>query len=253
MGDDENVSLKVVVRNGRCCGSILRQVLKVEHGGEDMTTVEVLKSLPTLILSSISQARDFALVFVNNDMRNIAQVSSSVMNLSREALQKTDVSSLVIESIMEIVKSIEFDDQVEFIEYVVKMPQEKNHLRYLVVDLIPKFMTSLKDPMGSRLEHEMEHSWKLKCLTALIQRCSYSLAGIRARALSNLAQIGECMFGKAPGSVLLNKALGFKHWQDGGLNNLVRKRCTDEKAVVLKATPLQIRKLMALVSGSLDD
>ena len=243
------------------CGSILRQALKVEHGEQDVTAAEVLKSLSPLILSAKSQARDFALVFVTNDMRNIAQDSSPVMKamvnlpryLSQKVPEKTDARSLAIESIMEIVKSIEFDDQVGFIGYVVKMAQGKSHLRYLAVDLIPKLMASLEDPVGSGLEHEMEHSWKLRCLTALIQRCSDSVAGIRARALSNLAQIVGSMSGDAQECVLLNKALGLKHWHDGGVNDLVRKRCTDEKAAVRKATLLLITKLMALVSGSLDD
>jgi len=176
LGDDENVSLKVVVRSGHCCGSILRQVLKVEHRGQDMTVVEGLKSLSPLNFSAKSQARELALVFVINDMSNIAQEASPVMKalvnlpryLSQKEPEKTDARCLAIESIMEIVTSIESDDQVGFIKYVMKMAQGESFFRYLVVDLIRKLMTSLEDPVGSGLEHEMEHSWKLKCLAAIV-------------------------------------------------------------------------------------
>jgi len=47
--------------------------------------------------------------------------------------------------------------------------------------------------------------------------------------------------------------MGLKHSQDSGINDLVRNKCIDEKAVVRKATLLLITKLVALVNGSLDD
>ena len=47
----------------------------------------------------------------------------------------------------------------------------------------------------------------------------------------------------------MKKALGL---EDGGANELLKKRCTDEKAAVRKASLMLITKLMVLVGSSLD-
>lgn len=240
------------------CAGILRQILRPEHGEQEMTAAEVLKSLSPLILSTKSQARTFALLFVRNEMVGMSKDSSflrkAVVNLPRylahKAPEKSDARALAVESILDIVKALEFSDQVGFVDYVMKMAQGKSPLRYLAVDLIPKLMMSL-EVSGSEFD-KGEDSWKSRCLVGLIERCSDSVAGIRARALSSLAQLVGSTSGDESDCVVLKKALGFDEGLEGRANDFLKKRCTDEKAAVRKAALLLITKLMALVGSSLD-
>ncbi|KAK9671730.1 hypothetical protein RND81_12G051000 [Saponaria officinalis] len=242
------------------CGGILRLVLSPEHGDQEMSAAEVLKCLSPLILSGKSQARTFGLLFVKNEMIDLANdsdfVKRAAVNLPRylaqKAPEKSDARALAVESIMEIVKVMEFNDQVGFVNYVVKMSQGKSHLRYLAVDFIPKLMTSLGDMSNSGLDTEGGDSWKSECLEALIHRCSDSIAGIRARALSSFIQLMANVSGGGNDRVALKNALGFEKGHGGGVSDLLRKRCTDEKAAVRKAALLLATKLMTLVGSSLD-
>ena len=87
---------------------------------------------------------------------------------------------------MEIVKTMEFEDQIGFVKYMVKMTQGKSHFRLLAVDLFPMLIMSLRNSLGINAGNEVKNSWGLNCLVALIQRYSDAIAGIRARALTNL-------------------------------------------------------------------
>ncbi|KAL2922900.1 Condensin-2 complex subunit D3 [Bienertia sinuspersici] len=239
------------------CASILRQVLRSEHGDQEMTAAEVLKSLSPLVLSMRPQARTFALLFVKNEMmgmeKDCSSVKKAIANLPKylllKAPEKSDARALAVESVMNIVKAMEFCDQVEFVDYAVKMGQGKPHFRNLAVDLIQKFMMSLHGLTCSELDIEEVDSLKSRCLVALIQRCSDSVAGIRARALSSLAQLVGSTSGDKRERAILKKVLNL---EDGGVNDLLKKRCTDEKAAVRKAALFLITKLMVLVGSSLD-
>ncbi|KAL9232809.1 hypothetical protein vseg_007874 [Gypsophila vaccaria] len=242
------------------CSGILRQVLSPEHGDQEMSAAEVLKCISPLILSGKSQARTFGLLFVKKEMMDLGKESDFVkwamVNLPRylvqKAPEKSDARALAVESIVEIVKAMEFDDQAGFVNYVVKMSQGKSHLRYLAVDFIPKLMTSLGDMSNSGLDSKGRDSWKSGCLEALIQRCSDSVAGIRARALSSLIQLVANVSGNGDDSIALKNTLGFEKGHQGGVNDLLRTRCTDEKAAVRKAALLLATKMMTLVGSSLD-
>ncbi|KAH9622349.1 hypothetical protein KSS87_007024 [Heliosperma pusillum] len=243
------------------CRGILSQVLSPEHGDQEMSAAEVLKSLSPLILSTKSQARTFGLLFVKNEMMGLGQdsefVKKAMGNLPRYLVQKapdkSDGRALAVESIMEILKVMEFDDQLGFVNYVVKMAQGKSHLRYLAVDFIPKLITSLgEDSSNLEIESEERDSWKSRCLEALVDRCSDSIAGIRARALSSLVQLVANVPHDGRDCIVLKKALGLETGHEGGANQLLRKRCTDEKAAVRKAALLLATKLMTLVGTSLD-
>ncbi|XP_012083953.1 condensin-2 complex subunit D3 [Jatropha curcas] len=246
------------------CSTILRQVLKPDHGEEGETAAEVFKSLTSSILAVKSQARSFALGFVKHLVTGIARknegVKRAVVNLPRylaqKAPEKAEPRGLAVEAIIEIVRAMELKHQVGFVEYVVKMTQGKVHLRLLAVDLILHLMMLLKDPFGMDLDGEVKGSWGFDCLEALIQRCSDSSAAIRARALSNLAQLVGFLSTDDKNCAVLKNVLGLGEARteriEGHINDILRKRCMDEKANVRRAALVLVTKLTALLSGNFD-
>ncbi|KAL8162812.1 hypothetical protein V2J09_014301 [Rumex salicifolius] len=246
------------------CEQIFVQVLKPEHGEVAATAAEMLKSLSSLILLIRSPAKTFALGFVTNQMMDMVKCSEGVRKamvnlpryLSQKAPERAESRTAVVESIMEIVKAMQFEDQVEFINYVLKMCQGKAQLRLLAVDLIQMLVMSVKDPFGMTSDNGIESSWGLRCLEALIERCSDSVAGVRARAMSNLAHLIGSLSCNETSSGVLRKALGFgrdgSNRQENSLNELLKKRCLDEKASVRRASLLLITKLVDLSDGYYD-
>ena len=248
------------------CWRVLSEVLRPEHGEQSDTAAEVLKSLSPLILRFKSPEWMFGLGFVMHRMMGVAKssdgVKKAVVNLPRylvqKAPEKTELRALAVGSIMEIVKVMEFNDQIGFVEYVLKMTQGKASLRLLGVDLILMLMMSLKDPLGVELDGEVKSEWGLRCMEALIQRCSDTIGGIRARALSNLAQLVGFLAGDDRSRDVLKEVMGFgnvaeERRVEADINGLLRKRCMDEKAAVRKATFLLITKLTALLGGAFDE
>ncbi|RZC55578.1 hypothetical protein C5167_014435 [Papaver somniferum] len=247
------------------CFRIINGVLKPEHGDQTSTSIEVLKALSPAILLLKSQARVCALKFVTDKMMVLAKsceaVKKAIVYLPRylvsKAPEKSEPRGAAVESIMEIVRVMEFEDQIGFADYVVKMTQGKPHLRLMAVDLIPILLTSLPDPLGLIVEDGSKDWWGLRCLEGLIQRCADSGASIRARALSNLAHVVESLSSDAGCLARLKEILGFENVKDrntvGGLNGILRKRCLDEKAAVRKAALLLISKSTSLLGGVVDD
>ncbi|KAK3004021.1 hypothetical protein RJ639_019419 [Escallonia herrerae] len=246
------------------CFQILREVLKFEHGEQGMTAAEVLKSLSPSILLVKSQARSAALGFVVNKMVGMAkdsdEIKRAVLNFPRymvhKAPERAEPRAAAVEAIMEIVRAMEYEDQVGFADYVVKMAQGKSQLRLFAVDFVPMLVMSLRDPLGVNSESGVEDSWGLRCLEALVHRCSDATAGIRARAITNLAQLVGFLSSSDKGRVVLKEVMGFGNKgpirPEGGMHDLLRKRCMDEKAAVRKAALLLISKLTALLSGAFD-
>ena len=68
-------------------------------------------------------------------------------------------------------------------------------------------------------------------MKALIRHCEDSVGGIRARALTNLAQVIGLLSGDANNCARPQKIVSSKHL---GFKKLLRGRCVDEKAVVRK-------------------
>lgn len=248
------------------CNQILSEVLKVEHGDQGISAVEILKSLTPLILLVKSPARTLSLEFVVNRMMGLAKESNdikkAVLNLPKyivqKAPEKAEPRAAAVEAIVEIVKVMDFEDQNGFANYVVKMSQGKAQLRLLAVDLIPALMMSLKDPFGPDVE--VVSSWGLSCLEVLIQRCSDATAGIRARALTNLAQLVGFFSGNDKSKSVLKKFMGFDSVGNevsdkpgSVMNNILKKRCMDEKAAVRKAALLVISKLASLSDSAPDE
>lgn len=247
------------------CGRILGGVLSSDHGDVSLTAAEILKSLTPLLLMGKHQARSFALGFVSRKIMGLARDNSElkkvVCNLPKflvhKAPEKAEPRGFAVEAILEIVKAMGVEDQLEFVEFVMKMGQGKSNLRILAVDLIPLLVSSLGNPFGSiSSENGVEDSWGLGCLDALVQRCSDSSALIRARALSNLAQVVGFLSGDERSRSILKQALGFTGGETsegkGRITDLLKKRCVDEKAATRRAALLLVTKLTSLLGGCFD-
>ncbi|CAI0466838.1 unnamed protein product [Linum tenue] len=246
------------------CSRILNRVLKTEHGEEGETAAELLKSLTPLILAAKSHARSFALAFVKNLVTGLARrsevVNKACVNLPRylvrKAPDKAEPRGLAVDAIVDIVKVMELNDQIVFVEYVVKMSEAKANLRILAVDLMLNLLLLLKDPFGLRTNAEPEGSWGFKCLEALIQRCSDSSALTRARGLSNLAQLVGFLSSDDTNHAVLRQAMGFGEDNvnkgKSRIDEMLRSRCMDEKANVRRAALLLVSKLTAIFAGNLD-
>ncbi|VFQ64910.1 unnamed protein product [Cuscuta campestris] len=255
----------VYTRLCELCSRVLREVLKTDHGDLRFSTAELLKSLTPLILSVKSQAKAFALEFVGNMMASMAKdspiVKEAVVNLPKylvhKSPEKAEPRASAVASIIQIVKVLDLEDQVGFTDYVVKMSQGAGHLRLLAVDLIPALIMSFKDPLGWGSDIGLESSWGLRCLDALIQRCSDAIAGIRARALTLLAQVVVQLSGDDRGKSVLKEILGFRNdgskLERAGINNVLKNLCADEKAAVRKGALLLISKLTSLFGSALDE
>lgn len=242
------------------CLRILSETLKAEHGSLGDNAAEVLKALRPLILMSKSQVRSFAMGFVVNRMVGMSEKSDEIKKavanmpkyLVQRAPEKAEPRASAVESIMEIVKALDFDHQVEFAEHVVKMSQGKTQFRVLSVDIIPVLM-SLKGVFGFDMVDRDEDSWGLKLLEALILRCSDSTAGVRARALTNLAHVVVSLSGNNGSRAVLKEVMGHGNEGINGINKILKLRCVDEKAAVRKAALLLISKSMSLLGDELDE
>ncbi|XP_047976325.1 condensin-2 complex subunit D3 [Salvia hispanica] len=237
------------------CSRILSEALKGEHGDLGDTAAEVLKALRPLILLSKSQARSFGLGFVVNRMVEMGEhsdeIKKAVANMPKFLLQrapeKAEPRASAVESVMEIVRALDCGHQVEFADYVVKMSRGKTQFRVLAVDIIPVLLVSLK---GASEFDVVEDSWGLKLLEALIQRCSDSTAVVRARALTNLAQVVVSLSGNDESRAMLKEVI--RHGGEG-MSKILKLRSVDEKAAVRKAALLLISKSLSLLGDELDE
>ncbi|KAK7303782.1 hypothetical protein RJT34_14699 [Clitoria ternatea] len=243
------------------CSRLLREILKPEHGEPSNTAAEVLKSLCSLVFMPKSQARTFAIGFVTSLSRECEGVKKALVNfpryLVRKAPEKSEPRALAVDSIMEVVKVMSFEDQILFVKFVVQMAQGKSNLRLLAVDLILNMVMSLKDPLGVDLESEGNEAWGILCLEVLVKRCADVSAAIRARALTNLSQLVGFLSSGERTSVVLKEFMGFGKAGDGnvdgGINDVLRRMCMDEKAAVRKAALLLVTNLTALLGGAIDE
>ncbi|XP_014499034.1 condensin-2 complex subunit D3 [Vigna radiata var. radiata] len=241
------------------CSRVLREVLKPEHGESSNSAAEVLKSLCPLVLMAKSQARSFALEFVTSLGDRCDGVKKALVNFPRylvkKAPERAEPRALAVDSIIEVVRAVKVEDQIAFVKYVVQMTQGKANLRLLAVDLILNLMTSLKDPLG--VESEGSEAWGMWCLEALMKRCSDVSGGIRARALSSLAQLVGLLSRGERTSVVLKEFLGFGNVggenAEGTMNDMLRRRCMDDKAAVRKAALLLVTNLTSLLGGAIDE
>ncbi|XP_010932007.4 condensin-2 complex subunit CAP-D3 isoform X1 [Elaeis guineensis] len=235
-------------------------VSRPEHGDQMLSAVEVLRSLAPVILSSVKcPSRASALGFLTRKMVPLCRENDGVRKalvylprfLAMKAPEKSEPRALAVDSILEIVRAMENEDRIGFMEYVVKMTKGKTQLRLLAVDLILAILTSLPDPLGVKDTDEViDRQWGVKCLEALVQRCSDSVGGIRARALTNMAQVVDFLSGDEENHSQLQEIVGIG---SASFNDLLSRRCVDEKAAVRKAALLLITKSMALIGRPIDE
>ncbi|KAK1295211.1 hypothetical protein QJS10_CPA16g01530 [Acorus calamus] len=219
----ENLTALECVSN--LCFRILIHVLRMECGDRTAATVEVLRSLTPAILLHKTLVQASVLRFVKRDLiglaRERAEVKAAVVYLPRflvnKAPERAEPRAAVVEATVEIVQAMEGEDWVGFVDYTVKMSRGKPNMRLLAVDLILAMLTSLPDPFG------VDNPWGLQCLEVV-----GSLCGVEE--------------GRA---WLLDK------W--GGLDELLKQRCLDEKAAVKKAALVLIMKSTSLLGGMVDD
>ncbi|CAJ1963390.1 unnamed protein product [Sphenostylis stenocarpa] len=244
------------------CSRLLREILKPEHGEPSNTAAEVLKSLSSLVLMAKSQARTFALGFVTSLVDQCDGVKKALVNFPRylvkKAPEKAEPRALAVDSIMEVVRVLGVEDQIAFVKYVVQMAQGKANLRLLAVDLILNLVTSLKDPLGVESEaSEASEAWGMWCLEVLVKRCSDVSGAIRARALSSLAQLVGLLSRGERTSMVLKEFMGFGKVGDvnveGTMNDMLRRRCMDDKAAVRKAALLLVTNLTSFLGGAIDE
>ncbi|RWW50013.1 hypothetical protein BHE74_00043759 [Ensete ventricosum] len=244
-----------------CFRVLYRIVSKPEHGDQTTLAVEVLRSLTPMILSPAKSAsRASALGFVTEKMVPLAQKNDAVKKalvylprfLITKAPEKSELRACAVDSITVIVRAMKQEDQIRFTEYVVKMTQGKPQLRLLAVDLILALLTSLPDPLGVKESGQEfnDKAWGLNCLQALVQRCSDLSPGIRARALTNTAQLLGILTGDSGNSAHLWELIGISNVD---FSELLWRRCQDDKAVVRKAALLLITKSTTIMRRPLDD
>ncbi|XP_020254860.1 condensin-2 complex subunit D3 [Asparagus officinalis] len=242
------------------CFKILYGVVsRPEHGDQVNSAVEVLKNLTPLILLQVkSPLRTSVLGFVTGKIVPLGRENEKVRKalvymprfLACKAPEKSEPRAAAIESILEIVKVMEEEDQIGFVDYVVKMNEGKTNLRLLAVDLILGFFTSFADLFRlTDMEQESEECPALKCLKALIHRCDDSMGGIRARALTNLAHAIDILLRDANNCEELQDVVSAGHL---GFKKLLRERCGDEKAAVRKGALLLITKSISLIGRPID-
>lgn len=159
--------------------------------------------LTPAIFIAKSPARTFALGFIANKMMGMSkdsrEIKKEIVNMPKylaiRSLKKTESRTLAVETIAMIVKALNYENQIEFTDYVVKISIRKLSLRLLSVDLILTLMMMLSNLLGMNLEEPAKNYWGLRCLEALTHRCSASMATIRSRALMNLAHLVEFFIG----------------------------------------------------------
>ncbi|KAG0474115.1 hypothetical protein HPP92_015972 [Vanilla planifolia] len=244
----------------RCLRIIYSTISYAEEGDQTSVAVDVLKSVAPAILSSPpkSSLRVAILGFITNKIAPLARKNEKVLKalvyfpryLASKAPERAEPRAAAVDAIMDVVRALKEEDQIAFSEYVVKMAQGKSQQRLLAVDLILCLSTSLPDPLGADESVEIANCWGVKCLKALLLRCLDSMGGVRARALTNMSQVIEFLSRNARNSVRLQEGLAFCNIK---FNELLKKRCFDDKAVVRKAALLLIIRCTSLIGRSIDE
>ncbi|XP_078175740.1 binding protein isoform X2 [Carex rostrata] len=211
------------------------------HGDKGEATVEILRSLaPLMLLSVKSPVRVGVIGFVRREIVPFGNedegVKKALLSLPRflanKAPERAEPRAFAVETILEITKIFNGDELLGFVDYVLKLANGKPKLRLLAVDLILGLMSFPK-------ESDSDNSWRVVCLKALVERCSDTVAGIRARALGNITQVFSEMSER-------REEIGMEVFTD-----MVRRRCSDDKAAVRKAALVLLTKAMGLI-GTVD-
>ncbi|CAD6267586.1 unnamed protein product [Miscanthus lutarioriparius] len=168
--------------------------------------------------------------------------------LAAKAPDKAEARALAVEAIVEVVRALEAEVREGFAGYVVAMARGKAKGRLLAVDLVLALLPVLLPSEGD--DCDTEDSWWLKFLLLLVERCSDSMGGVRARALTNAAQVLDVLSERG---VEVDRLQEVMRIGDMGLGELLRRRCTDDKAAVRKAVLVLITKAIGLIGRPMDE
>ncbi|XP_066359549.1 condensin-2 complex subunit CAP-D3-like [Miscanthus floridulus] len=168
--------------------------------------------------------------------------------LAAKAPDKAEARALAVEAIVEVVRALEAEGREGFAGYVVAMARGKAKGRLLAVDLVLALLPVLLPSEGD--DCDTEDSWGLKFLRLLVERCSDSVGGVRARALTNAAQVLDVLSERG---VEVDRLQEVMRIGDMGLGELLRRRCTDDKAAVRKAVLVLITKAIGLIGRPMDE
>ncbi|KAF8776536.1 hypothetical protein HU200_003253 [Digitaria exilis] len=221
---------------------------------------DVIRALaPVVLTASKSAARVAAVHFLVTKLVPLgAQEGEDVVRkavgylpryLAVKAPDKADARALAVEAIVEVVRALGAEERNDFAGYVVAMARGKAKGRLLAVDLVLTMLPVLLPSDGDDCDLE-EGSWGLKCLRMLVERCSDIVGGVRARALTNAAQALDVFSERGVEVVRLQEAMRVG---DMGLGELLRRRCTDDKAAVRKAALVLITKAIGLIGRPVDE
>ncbi|GJM95486.1 hypothetical protein PR202_ga12226 [Eleusine coracana subsp. coracana] len=221
---------------------------------------DVIRSLAPVVLSATkSAARLAAVQFLVRKLVPLGAeeeeegVRNAVAYLPRylavKAPDKTEARGLAVDAIVEVVQALGEEDREGFAGYVVAMAKGKAKGRLLAVDLVlamlPMLLPSNEDGTGM-----VEDSWGLKFLQVLIERCSDIVGGVRARALMNAAQALDILSVRGVQVARLQEVMKIDNM---GIGELLRRRCTDDKAAVRKAALVLTTKAIGLIGRPVDE
>uniref|UniRef100_A0A0E0MNB9 Condensin complex subunit 1 C-terminal domain-containing protein n=1 Tax=Oryza punctata TaxID=4537 RepID=A0A0E0MNB9_ORYPU len=169
--------------------------------------------------------------------------------LAAKAPEKSEARALAVEAIVEVVRAMGQLEVEGFAGYVLAMAKGKAKGRLLAVDLVlamlPLLLPSEGDDCGLQ-----EGSWGLKFVRVLVERCSDTVGGVRARALTNAAQALDVLSERGMEVDQLQEVMRIGNM---GLGELLRLRCTDDKAAVRKAALVLITKAIRLIGRPVDE
>lgn len=245
--------------SGLCFQILFSVVSRREHGDQTAISVEVLKSLARVVLSCPpkSAVRAAALSFVARKIAPLARENAEVRKalvyypryLAANAPERAEPRAAAVGAILEVVMAFQKEDQIGFVEYVMKMALGKWQLRFLAADLILGLLTSLPDPLGMSESCDITSCWGMRCLNVLLHRCSDSMGGVRARAITNFAHLIEFLSGDPGNYARLQEGMVLGNTE---FNELLKRRCSDDKAAVRKAALFLITKSTALMGRPID-
>lgn len=237
---------------------VLAAVLGSDYHAEAVQ--DVIRALGPVVLSATkSAARVAAVQFLVTKLVPLGaeegedEVRKAVVYLPRylamKAPDKSEARALAVEAIVEVVRALGAEQGESFAGYVVAMSKGKAKMRLLAVDLVLAMLPVLLPSDGGDCDLE-EGSWGLKCLRVLVERCSDNVGGVRARALANAAQALDLLSERG---VEVDRLQEVMRIGDMGLGELLRRRCTDDKAAVRKAALLLITKAIGLIGRPIDE
>ncbi|KAK1627576.1 hypothetical protein QYE76_001891 [Lolium multiflorum] len=235
--------------------NVLAAVLGSNRNAEALQDV-VRALLPVALSGAKSAARAAAVEFLvrkvvplgdEEGVRKLVEYLPRL--LAMKAPEKTDARALAVEAIVEVVQAMQPYEREGFTAFVVTMAKGKAKGRLFAVDMVLAMLPVL---LPSEMDESSlgEDSWGLKCVRVLVERCSDTVGGVRARALTNAAQALDMLSERGVEVARLQEVMTIGNMD---LGDLLRRRCIDDKAAVRKAALVLITKAIGLIGRPVDE